>query len=430
MKIAIDLSVLQTGHRFRGVGAVVTSFIKHLPAVSKKEHDFVFFLKNEDNDELFDALDLQDVNYDIRYIKPSRPWPGKNNIGKRIVSNIIGRLEYINGDERISKSQLSDIDHFIQFEQNSKLPKNAHKHTTLVLYDLIPFIMESDYLWSYKTARLHGRSRKAAFKAAIQRYEYLYKLRINCKRAKNLIAISEHTKRDFIKYVGVKDEKITVCYLGSDSYGSSTPSHAKRKNFKAFESNSWGTIRRSVTVGTKPFLLFVGGADPRRKLAELYAAFTNLRARGVEISLIFAGDTMTSPADIEHEMLNKYIHENPSYKRDVHFLGYVSDDQREWLYSQALAYVYPSVYEGFGLPILEAMKYGTPVITYKNSSIEEVAGDDAMYADGPLEIVHHVQSLLTTTDLLKQYARRGKERAERFSWKITSESIINYLQNN
>jgi glycosyltransferase involved in cell wall biosynthesis len=242
------------------------------------------------------------------------------------------------------------------------------------------------------------------------------------KRADLLIAISKHTKNDYVAYAGVSRDKVKVIHLGIDR---SLPS-LKNVEFQEYYETGWGYSRKSIDLTTKPFLLFLGGADPRRKLIHLVAAYNNLKAQGHDIRLVMVGDIMKGPSSIPIIDVQNYLSES-SYLDDISFLGFVSDPQREWLYSHAKAMVYPSVYEGFGLPILEAMQHGTPVITYDNSSIREVAGSAAIYAYGANDIKDCVEKLLLDKRMWEKYGKLGREQASKFDWQKTAKSIVNEL---
>jgi len=432
MRIAIDLSTLQTGHRMRGIGAVLINFINHLPEKDRKEHEFVFFLNPGDDDDVLKLLNLDSTNYAIEYLRPashiSVRLPSKLNLIIKALNKLIAYAEFRSGDSRITSSQLDGVDAYLQFDQSQKLPSNSEDHTYVVLYDLIPYVMESDYLWSYATARRNGRTRRSALKSSVKRRQYISKLKITCRRAKHLIAISQHTKDDFVKYVDVDSSKVSVALLGADSTPTDTKFTKEDAIFPAYKANSWGPIPRSTDLSERPFLLFMGGADPRRKLVELVAAYNNLRARGHDIALVLAGDTMYGADRVPHVRLQEYLKGNSSYIDGIHFLGFVSDHQKAWLYKHALAYVYPSVYEGFGLPVLEAMQYGTPVITYKNSSIAEITGKSALYASNFQDIASYAVELLSDKKLQAMYQKEGVAQASTFTWTKTTEKILSIVK--
>jgi glycosyltransferase involved in cell wall biosynthesis len=225
-----------------------------------------------------------------------------------------------------------------------------------------------------------------------------------------------------------KPKRIVVCQLGV----SRQSSHTKTKGLPKFEKSipsPWGYLPEVVNLTEKPFLLFIGGADPRRRLIELVAAYNNLKAQNHDIRLVFTGDSMQNPDTIANPVLQNYIRNYTSYTEDLVFLGFVSDEQREWLYSNALAFVFPSVYEGFGLPILEAMQNGCPVISYLNTSIIEVAGDAVLSASNYQDIMRNTLSLIDDSAMRQGLIARGKKKAAMFAWSKTSKEVVEHLGN-
>lgn len=426
MTIGIDLTVLQSPHRMRGIGSTVINFINSLSTDIKNTHRFIFYVYINEEDPL-KLLALDGVNYETRVIqRPKRirlPLPGRLKIINGALNQARTFLNILSGDSRIKNT--AGLDRFIQFDQNQPVPAKHKVASAMVLYDIIPYVMESDYLWSYKTARAKGKSRKGALRQHYHRRKYITRLRKLTKKATYLIAISQHTKNDFIKHVGIDASKITVCHLGITNkqiQDSGVPT------FEKYELTSWGYMPRQFELKGKKFLLFVGGADPRRKLVELVAAFNNLRAQGQDIYLVFAGDTMKGAQAIPNDELRDYF-SNTSYLDNIFFLGFVTDTQREWLYKHTLAFVYPSVYEGFGLPVLEAMKYGTPVITYNNTSIKEIGGEAVIYVSDFSGIIEATKTLLTQPRHKKTLTTNGIQQAGKYKWSTTTVKIISKLEN-
>jgi glycosyltransferase involved in cell wall biosynthesis len=294
----------------------------------------------------------------------------------------------------------------------------------MIAYDLIPYVLEADYLWKYRTAReAHHYSRRGALKAHVRRYMYISKISAATRRAYKVIAISEHTKNDFLKHTGIERQKIEVVHLGISEVKSGDKELSKPATVSRYVGTSWGDVRINEPLPNSPFLLFVGGADARRKLADLVNAFNLLRSQGHKISLILAGDTMHGPHSVPNAELHSALLKS-SYINDIYMLGFIDDATREWLYANALAFVYPSRYEGFGLPVLEAMRYGTPVVTYKNSSISEIAGDNVLYATDPIEIAAAVKSLISEVSLAEQLRSKGRGNTANFTWQKTSKKIL------
>lgn len=428
MKIGLDLSVIQTPHRMRGIGATAINFVKHLSEDAKKSHYFVLFLYEENQKGALNILNLEGLQYEIRTLKKQQrinlDLPSKFKKLNGPLNSLRTMMRRNKSDPRIDAKDIKDLDSYLQFDQMQTVPKRRSLKTFVILYDLIPYVMESEYLWNYKTGRRNGDSRKSSLRKALLRHQYMAEVRAICKNATSLIAISEHTKKDFVKIAGVKASKIHVVHLGVDPL--LTKSNAKNIEVKQYIANSWDYTQKPINLTDKPYLLFVGGADPRRKLIDLVAAYNNLKARGYDIRLVLAGDIMKGPKAVPDVNLQKYIADS-SYVKDIVFLGFVDDEQRDWLYKHALAFVYPSVYEGFGLPVLEAMQYGTPVITYNNTSIAEIADNAAIFAEGALGIANLIPKLLGDHAMIEKYSKAGKGQASKFSWSKTTGNVLDEL---
>tara|TARA_B100001245_G_scaffold77509_2_gene55120 strand:- start:2438 stop:3739 length:1302 start_codon:yes stop_codon:yes gene_type:complete len=426
--IGIDLTPIQGPHRMRGVGATVINVLRSIPDEFKQKHHYVFYCHEDSHAEALELIHASTFpNTTVRSVEPrdlnryhSIKTPrGLLQLPARILERVQDRIE---GDHRIK--DIVDLDIFLQFEQDIVPPRGVK--TVMIGYDLIPYVLESDYLWSYKTARQNHRySILASVKAYIKRRFYRNNLRACVKRARKVIAISHQTKSDFVRYLKVSDSKITVSYLGINK--SSLKSLPKPDSVIRYIHSSWGDIPVETSLPAKPFLLFVGGADPRRKLTDLVAVYNLLKAQGRDIALVLAGDTMLGFSSVPNMPLQQALL-NSSYPEDIYMLGFVDEDTREWLYKNAIAFVYPSRYEGFGLPILEAMQYGTPVITYKNSSIQEIAKDSALYAHDDKTLFEQVKSLSENIDLTKKYRTEGAKLAKDYAWEKTSSDIMNICE--
>jgi len=431
MRIAIDISALQTPHRMRGIGFTILNLINHISADDRKKHQFILFMLEEDTQELLNLLNLEGIDYEVRYIKlnhdlgASPTTPGRL---KRLMKSAVRQSHELSeryyGSQKFG--QVNDIDAFIQPDQSQNLPRGKRIKKVLVLYDIIPYVLEWDYLWSYRTARRHGFPRLAAFRCQARRWVYLKKLKISVKRTDLMLAISEATKADFVRYVGAQAQKISVIHLGVSDRQELTNIEPE---LQRYHKSSWGYIAKPFKMDPDiPFLLYIGGADHRRRLDDLVAAFNNLRAQGSVIKLVLTGDILQGPDHIPSPIINHALN-NSSYLEDIIFMGFVSDEIKDFLYAKALVFIYPSRYEGFGLPILEAMSHGTPVITYKNSSIPEVGGSAVIYAEDYASIADAVKDLIRDKSTYQKYSAAGLARAAKFSWAKTSDKILNSIDN-
>ncbi len=430
MKIGIDLSPLQGPHKMRGIGAVTTNIIDNIQSSDKKNIEFVFYVDDmvdEDKHKFIEnSLNTDDLKYVVRkkpeYSVKKINLPYKLNLISKIIYMLRATYRFYRG---IKGYAYDDLDVYIHTDQLLAMPKMPKIKKIIIAYDLIPYILESDYLWGYSTARKNGLNKKASIAALVRRRNYYFKLIINTKRADLILAISNSTKSDIIKYLGVSSSKISVWYLGSDSNSRVTksimPSHRYVKT-------SWGNIRRPYSPNLKiPYLLFLGGTDERRRLDDLVLAFNHLRAQGLQLQLYLSGDILQGSDNLPVKR-NREALSDSSYKEDIVYFGYTNEAEKKWLYENSLAFIYPSIYEGFGLPILEAMVNGAPVITYKNSSLFEVAKNHALYANDGFGIMVQVEQLLDN-NIRNNYIRNGRIYASAFSWDSSVRNLMQILFN-
>jgi glycosyltransferase involved in cell wall biosynthesis len=220
-------------------------------------------------------------------------------------------------------------------------------------------------------------------------------------QAHRILTVSQASKRDIIHFFSVPPEKVVVVYNAIEERFSETPSE------EAIE-----RVRERYQLN-HPFVLYVGNIKPHKNLVRLIEAFAELRRRGFdELKLLIIGDEISKlPA------LRRAVHSHKLHKH-VRFLGYLEDETLASLYRLASVFVFPSLYEGFGLPPLEAMASGTPVVTSNESSLPEVAGDAAVLVD-PYDvdsIVGGMRRVLSDPAFAAELSRRGPERAREFSW--------------
>jgi glycosyltransferase involved in cell wall biosynthesis len=236
-----------------------------------------------------------------------------------------------------------------------------------------------------------------------KRYQYLSRtIRSSVKRAAQILSVSEATKRDIVELLSVEPEKIAVTPLGVD------------ERFRRIDEAALSHFREQAGI-ERPFMLFVGTLEPRKNLPRLVEAFT-LIASNVPHDLVVIGP---------EGWLTSEIHESAARLLDrgrIQFRGFVPDGQLPAWYSACDLFAYPSLYEGFGLPPLEAMACGAPVLTSSISSLPEVVGDAAQTVD-PLDsqaISAGMLNVLSDANLRDDLRRRGPEQAKRFTWHRTA----------
>jgi glycosyltransferase involved in cell wall biosynthesis len=243
----------------------------------------------------------------------------------------------------------------------------------------------------------------------------------SARRADRIISVSEFTKKQIVNYYGIPEEKITVIHEGaSDKFAPMRdndliPSVLKRYGVK------------------KKYILFVGRIEPRKNIVGLLKAFNYIKKRGMkDLCLVIVGNQ--DSIFKEKELFDRI--EEMELGSDIIFTGGVSEDDLPVLYNGAEVLVYPAFAEGFGLPVLEAMSCGTPVITSNTTSLPEVTGDAAILINPHLfeEIGEGIEKLLNNQGLRKEFSEKGLERAQKFKWDKTAEKTIEVyrkvIQNN
>lgn len=221
--------------------------------------------------------------------------------------------------------------------------------------------------------------------------------RLSCRRARRVIAISEHTRRDVATEFGIHPDRIDVVYPGCDPV------------FRRAPADEVSAFRERRGLPDK-FILYLGTIEPRKNLSTLITAFAKLRARGIK--LICAGGRGWMFEDVFQTVEELHL------SRDVIFPGFVPREELPLWYSAARVFVYPSSYEGFGIPVLEAMACGVPTITTNASSLPEVAGETARMVDpGDSDaLAHALHELLHDDALRAQLSAAGPARARLFTW--------------
>ena len=283
---------------------------------------------------------------------------------------------------------------------SNELPKNIEKlniKTVVTIHDLI-------FERFPKTYHLD------------ERYTHRWKIKRACKIADAVIAISEQTKNDLIELYGVSPQKITVCYQSCNPIFEKTISEIEKSN-----------VKKKYQLPDQYFL-FVSSITARKNLIAICRAMIILKDT-LAIPLVIIGDgkieknevkQLMKENGIEHRLL--FLNELSAAKED----SFTSAADFPAIYQQALALVYPSIFEGFGLPILEAMWSGLPVICSSVSSMPEVAEDAALYfsPEDTNQLAQHLQAIASDQQLAKILKDKGREQAKKFSTENYANQII------
>ena len=361
MKIGIDCRyILNVEHgELAGVGHYTYFLIKHLLEVDKENEYFLFFYNAK-----IKCPEFEKPNVKIIY------FPGLENLGK---IPFFYRHWFIPLILRLYKL---DIYH----NPANIIPFFYFRKSVITIHDLALY-KNKDWF-----------SDRHFFNERILIPFSIYK-------AKKIIAVSQNTKDDLVNMFKVKKEKIEVIYEGVEDYTHFTIDEAK--------------LRPEVKC-SDPYFLFIGTLEPRKNLVRLIEAFYLFlkESENKNYKLLLAGKK-----GWKDEQIFKAINNN-NLQKSVIYLGYVNLQEKIYLLKNALGFVFPSLYEGFGLPILEAMNLGVPIITSNISSIPEIVIDNALLID-PYDINSIRDGLvkISSDEKLRQdLISKGKGIAQNFTW--------------
>lgn len=268
------------------------------------------------------------------------------------------------------------------------------KNTVVTVHDLIPIVFTK-----YFPIGLKGALKWQIQKRALQ-------------NSKTIITDSECSKKDIIKYTGIKENMIHVVYL------------AAGEQFIKINNNQYlANVQSKYNLPDK-FVLYVGDVTWNKNLPRLISAVNK-----AELPLVMVGKALKQEVIDKDNPWNKdliKVLDEIKESKNIVRLGFIPSEDLVAIYSLATVFVMPSLYEGFGLPILEAMKCGCPVVTSKNGSLPEVAGEAAYYIDAENinSIADSLQRLFTDRSLQEKLARKGLEQAEKYSWSKTAQQTV------
>jgi len=234
------------------------------------------------------------------------------------------------------------------------------------------------------------------------------------RNSDKIIAVSQSTKKDILKfYPEIKAEKIRVIYHGFDA-------ELFQKDYSKEEVQE---VLMKYQLKAKDYILYIGALQPRKNLEILIKAFEAVKKTGFpDLKLVLAGEKAWMWEETE-----KLVSESP-YNKDIVMTGKLPFNDLGRLLSGAGAFTLPSLYEGFGIPILEAFASKIPVVCAKNSSLPEVGGEAALYFQNQTELEENLTKILTDEKLRQSLIERGNEQIKKFSWEKCSQETLDFLK--
>jgi len=362
MKIGIDASLV-VGDR-AGVGYYTASLIEALASVDSQNEYVLYPFFYHIFDPRFKELASPAKNFSVRFRSLPEPW-----------------VRYLWFRSRVPKHWLLgtvDVLHSTTY----CCPRAHSGKLVVTIYD-ISFLRFPEH--HTEANRLHCV--RGTLDAA--------------QMADRIIAISENTRKDLIEYFNIDDDRIVVIPLAARKGFAPRPA----EEVQVYVSRWWGL--------SSPYLLSVGTLEPRKNMKRLIQAYCDLpRELRDRYSLVIAGGKGWLSSDLYHHVLETGVQDR------IRFLGYVPEGDLPWLYCGASCFLYPSLYEGFGLPTLEAMACGVPVVASNTSSLPEVVGDAAILVDPQSErdIGQAMIKVLSDVQLRGLMSAKGVSRAAGFSW--------------
>ncbi|MBU4450730.1 MAG: glycosyltransferase family 4 protein, partial [Actinobacteria bacterium] len=246
--------------------------------------------------------------------------------------------------------------------------------------------------------------------------KYTKEVTKNAQIAKRIIAVSYSTKNDIVDLFGINPEKVDVTLEAADGVFR-----------KLIECEKKYSLQKKYNI-SKKFILSVGTIEPRKNFGTLIRAFNTLKKDGFDIQLVIAGRTgWKSEATYEEK-------EKSPFKEDIIFTGRLTDDELVQLYNMAELFVYPSIFEGFGLPVLEAMQCGLPIVASNTSSIPEIVSDPVtgtflVEVNNDREFSAKIKLILSDSHLREELSEKSAANATKFSWDSTAEKTLSaYLK--
>jgi glycosyltransferase involved in cell wall biosynthesis len=369
MRIGIDARFF--GSIGKGLGRYTQKLIENLERIDKKNQYYIFLRK-----ENWDEYRPQSINF-IKAMADI-PW--------------YGFREQLQFPKLLKKFEL-DLVHFPHFN----VPIFCKGKFVVTIHDLI--------LFYYPTKRASALS---PFFYFFKKLAHRLVIRNAVKKSEKILAVSRHTKDDIKKYFNIPAEKIAVTYEAIDPV---------RKTINRL---SGKIIERYGII--KPYLLYVGNAYPHKNLERLVLVFREIAKKHPHLQMVFVGKE-----DYFYKRLKKYVSQN--FAKNVIFADYVPDEHLSSVYRESLLYVFPSLYEGFGLPPLEAMAENVPVAASNASCLPEILGDAAVYFDpkAMAEMAETIERAISDRELRQDLVRKGREQIKKFSWeKMAAETLEVY----
>lgn len=367
MKIGIDLLPLLSDPKRRGISNFTYNTIREL-LIMDQSNQYIFFNANGVNVEF-----IKELSHSAQIVK-----------------------------EEISPKRSENIDLFIftsifDCERNLVNPLSLRCKVAIIIYDIIPIVLWQNY-----------------FEGFFQKNTSTYFRRIaQLRECGKILTISHAVKNDLIEILEIPEHSIDVIYAGID----------QKSNIPDAQSQKFISVKEKYHI-TGKYIFSVPSMDVRKNifgLIEAYGLLSPLIKK--EWQLVISNEINS---DFEKK-LRDHAKKCEISEQELIFTNYVSEEELILLYKNSSLFVFPSFNEGFGLPVLEAMYYGIPVITSNLSSLPEVVEDAGVLVNpyNTKDIANNMATILTNTDIQKELSKKGKIQSKKFSWTHTAQLVLN-----
>ncbi len=375
MRIGIDIRPLMSPTR-SGVGEYTYELLNAIFAIDKTNQYFLFYNSAKDVSNNIPKWSQDNIHYE------HKNWPNK-------LFNACTKLF------NFPKIDKNNLDYFFSTNFNFTALSKKTKYI-LTVHDLSFEFFPKFY--SFKQRLWH----------------YAINPKKQCEKANIILTPSENTKRDLINIYKIPAEKIKVIYPGTNCHSEQSEESLSVEKLQ---------LKQKYNLPTN-FILFLGTIEPRKNIIGLIEAFEqSYPLLPTPYSLIIAGHKGWNDKKIYQKF------QSSPYKDKIKFIGSIDAKDKSVLYSLASLFVYPSFYEGFGFPVVEAMACGVPVITSNRSSLPEVAGQAAYLVNPnrPSELTGAIIEILKNEKLRENFRTLGLEQAKKFSWEQAAREFLEVL---
>lgn len=392
MRLGVDARPLQNpGTKVRGIGKYVQGLLNDLSRLTKDDTVVFYCNQGEEEPEILKQFKNTRVIYLPKKILT------KNKYAKIFQSQ----------NTHVNPST-DDIDVFLQTDPDCGIPKKVP--TFAVFYDLTPFLFRNNDKLPLYTIR--GIKHRVVKHTIFKRY---LRTLSTYKNAKKIGAISDSSRNDYLRLIDPTASNKIINIRGAQAINRSKPSDADHN------------IIKKLGLENSRYLLYIGGIGHSKNVMRLLYDTAELLDRNPDLKLVLVGKEFELHSVLKGLGWDAALRNNTKLKGAIVVPGYLSEGEVSVLLKCASVFPFPSLYEGFGMPPLEAMEAGCPVVCYNNSSLPEVVGDAAIIVENGRPLAPAIQRVLSSRTLQSDLRKRGFVQAAKFTWEPVAKKVYEAL---